>query len=129
MASKAKVTKKGKTRLEQLAEADKSYHNDVYNILSALRGPDFEDVETGRKRQFVWPLRDWVYYGDYTGGLNWATPEHPVPKSLRGWKKQLKVLSGLADWAREEGKQHFLEHLHNAYESVIILYKVGAITD
>lgn len=133
-AKKAKkVTMSGERHLEKLVGLPTGHFPmQTYDILSAIRGPDFSEVAnyapgvSSLKEKFTGVLRTWIF-GDSLGGVIVQSQEAPV--TAKGWRT-LNVQARMDCNQDTEGENaHFLLHIISACEAIEELYAKGTFKE
>jgi hypothetical protein len=98
------------------AMKDPKWDMQVWNILTALRGPDCGSEEL--KRKYTYLIRAWA-----------TTDEHAVPLLYRGWQKEdlLASIRKRIEWLRTDTdalrSSHYGNHIRVAYNAILDIEK------
>jgi hypothetical protein len=129
----AKVVKKvemsGEGHLEGLVKAAKGYPGHVYDIFSAVRGPDeATDVKfCVYKEKYTGVIRTWIFGANQCGGMM-QSKTAPVTES--GWEVLREEVLGEIGIEADNGRvDHFLEHIQSACYAIKCLYANGVFKE
>lgn len=121
--AKAKKAKKvefsGKRHLEGLVKAAKGHPKWVFDVLSAVRGPDSRDVKYfAFKERYTEKIRTWIFGTNGCGGMMQSSS---APVTTKGWKELYEQVMA------EPGApgNHFLGHIQGACYAIRGLYASG----
>ena len=116
-----KVTVSGARHLEGLARAGKKHEKSVYDIFSAVRGPDMEDYHD-HKGKYTGVIRTWIFGANQCGGM---VTSLNAPVTAKGWEE----LDAMALKEPDVMGNHFLGHIRTACEAIGRLYKNGTFKE
>jgi hypothetical protein len=118
-----KVTMSGKRHFEALAKLAKDHQMRVFDILSAIRGPDTENEKySAYKEKYTGVIRTWLFGTEGCGGM---VQSQEAPVTARGWEKlEEEVLGGMD---ARVSRDHYLGHIHTACYAIAALYRGSII--
>ena len=123
----APVTMSGVRHLEGLVKAAKRHPMAVYDILSAVRGPDFEEndgsTQFDLKHKYTGVIRTWIFGHGNISGL---VQSREAPVTEHGWVNLDMDARGEKS-TMQTG--HFLCHIQVACAAIARLYRNGTFKE
>ena len=119
-----KVKFSGKRHFEALAKLAKDHPMYVYDILSAIRGPDkdWERETSHYKEDYTGVIRTWLFGTEGCGGMMQSAV---APVTAEGWEKLLEEVTGKVEDG--DNREHFLGHIQTAFYAIAALYQGSLI--
>ena len=121
----APVVMSGARHLEALAKVAKRHPMAVYDILSAVRGPDFGVFTDSLKEKYTGVIRTWIFGHGNIGDL---VQSREAPVTEKGWCEL-----GNEAWKETDphggGKNHFIGHISTACGAIGRLYENGTFKE